>query len=106
MLSSLESEIMEFLAILTLATKASGEEPYEVDALEKNLVPRTVPFDQWKASDWRSYRETLVKIQTSMLRRSANASVNELLSNGGENKDIDLSQTVSSSCVCLGLVGW
>ncbi len=106
MLSSLESEITEFLAILTLATKTSGEEPYEVDALEQNLIPRTVPFDQWKASDWRSYRETLVKIQTSMLRGSANASVNELLSSGEEKKEIDISRTVSSCCVCLGLVEW
>lgn len=95
----LRSEITEFLAILTQAAQATGEEPYAVDAPPgKNMVPRTESFTKWKASDWKSYRETLVKIQTSMLQRDANASINEILTKEGGNPKIDPSRTVRRTC--------
>lgn len=91
-----KSEITEFLVILTQAARAKNEEPYTIDAPPgKNLIPRTVPFDRWKPADWKSFRESLVKIQTSMLRRDAKASIDDIFRNEGENKEIDPSRSVS-----------
>ena len=95
-LNSFKSEITEFLAILTQAARPANEAPYTIDAPSgKDLIPRTLTFDRWKPADWKSFRESLVKIQTSMLRRDANASINDIFSGGGENKEIDPSRSVS-----------
>jgi len=87
------SEITEFLVILTQAARAKDEEPYTIDVSpEKCLIPQTVPFDRWKASDWKSFRESLIKIQTSILRRDATASIDDIFSKEGENREIDPSR--------------
>jgi hypothetical protein len=96
-LNSFGSEITEFLVILTQAARAKDEEPYTIDVSPgKCLIPQTVPFDKWKASDWKSFRESLVKIQTSILRRDATASIDDIFSKEGENREIDPSRSVSS----------
>jgi hypothetical protein len=95
-LNSFGSEITEFLVILTQAARAEDEEPYTIDVSPgKCLIPQTVPFDKWKPSDWKSFRESLVKIQTSILRRDAAASIYDIFSKEGENREIDPSRSVS-----------
>ena len=96
-LNSFGSEITEFLVILTQAARAKDEESYTIDVSPgKCLIPQTVPFDRWKASDWKSFRESLIKIQTSILRRDATASIDDIFSKEGENREIDPSRAVSS----------
>jgi len=91
------SEITEFLVILTQAARGKDEEPYTIDAPPENiLVPKTVPFDKWKPSDWKSFRGSLVKIQTSMLRRDAKASIDDIFGDEGENREIDTSRSHDS----------
>lgn len=100
----LNSEITEFLAILTQAARRNDEEPYTLNvSAEKNKVPKTELFKIWRTSDWKCFRENLVKIQTSMLRSDATASIDEILSKEGENKEIDPAREVSGTQTRMSL---
>ena len=91
------SEIAKFLVILTQATRGMDQDPYSIDAPpDKNKITPTDPFYKWKPVDWSEFRTYLTQIHLSMLRRDANASVNDIINGEGENREIDPSRSVSS----------
>jgi hypothetical protein len=71
----------EFLVILTQAARNKDQSPYltheDYDG-KMNRVPKTAPFYIWKSNDWANFRLCLTKIQGSMLRTDANASVYDI----------------------------
>ena len=90
-----ESEITEFLVIVTQAARGKDEKPYDVKCRpDQNFVTQTIPFVEWKSSDWDSLQQNLVQIQTKMLRRDAKVSIGDIRE-GAENKEIDPLRSVS-----------
>lgn len=84
------SEITEFLVILTLAAVPfTIDDPYE----KNHLLPKTIPFEKWKAADWKGIRANLIKLQTNMLRQDANVSIDEIFNGFEENREINVSNS-------------
>mmetsp|Transcript_44345 Transcript_44345/g.49470 ORF Transcript_44345/g.49470 Transcript_44345/m.49470 type:complete len:560 (+) Transcript_44345:209-1888(+) len=98
------SEMTEFLVILTQAARRKDQPPYltEKDYDRKmSRIPKTAPLYMWSPVDWKNFRSSLTKIQGSMLRCDANASVNDIIINnsnseGVETRKIDKSRSKDS----------
>ena len=72
----------EFLVIITQAARNKNQSPYLTDADHSpngkmNKVGKVKPLYKWKSHDWVNFRLCLTKIQGSMLRTDANASVHD-----------------------------
>jgi len=86
------SEMTEFLVILTQAARKKDQHPYltEKDYDGKmNRIPKTAPLYMWAPADWKNFRSCLTKIQGSMLRCDANASVSDIIINSDNNKSVE-----------------
>ena len=73
----------EFLVIITQAARNKDQSPYLTDEDHRsngkmNKVGKVKPFYKWKSNDWVNFRLCLTKIQGSMLRTDANASVYDI----------------------------
>ena len=88
----IHSEMTEFLVILTQAARKKDQHPYltEKDYDGKmNRIPKTAPLYMWAPADWKNFRSCLTKIQGSMLRCDANASVSDIIINSDNNKSVE-----------------
>ena len=73
----------EFLVIITQAARNKDQSPYLTDEDHSpngkmNKVGKVKPFHKWDSNDWVNFRLCLTKIQGSMLRTDANASVYDI----------------------------
>jgi hypothetical protein len=92
----------EFLVILTQAARNKDQSPYLTDedyTGKMNRVPKTAPLYMWASNDWANFRLCLTKIQGSMLRTDANASVYDITIDNDSDmqgiRDIDGLRSVS-----------
>lgn len=108
-LSSRTSEMTEFLITLTQAARGIDQSPFLTnDDFEgkMNKIPKAIPLYKFTPDDWKKLRLRLTKIQASMLRCDADASVNNIIANrddkhSAETRQIDRFRSVSLLLHCF-----
>ncbi|VEU38709.1 unnamed protein product [Pseudo-nitzschia multistriata] len=90
------SKISEFVELMEGA-RADDQEPC---LSEQGSPHNTKPFYKWKPFDWKAFRGRLTRIQMSMLREDANATVDDIYRHNGdrnnsENPSIDEARSQS-----------
>lgn len=89
------SEMTEFLITLTQAARGIDQSPFLTnDDFEgkMNKIPKAIPLYKFTPDDWKKLRLRLTKIQASMLRCDADASVNNIIANRDDKHSAETRQ--------------